>query len=280
MWAIRSPVLKLTSFEYDPTRKRKVIDRILGKDFEGVIQTDGYYAYSSFDNDCDHDPDEDGTCDCSKRLDGKDEVDPFYLAFPDLIPKAIRVGCLAHIRRKFFDIVESIKKSGKKKHGTIAHQAVALIKKIYKIEEKLELVSNEERATERQKQIRPLFDLLLKLVNDSNGKVPERSSMGKAIAYARKQLPSLEPVFQNGALKFDNNGIENAMRPIALGRKNWLFADTVEGAEVSAILYSLIHSAKENEIDPYTYLTILFTRLAKAKILDDYLSLLPHRIKF
>lgn len=105
--------------------------------------------------------------------------------------------------------------------------------------------------------------------------VTPNSLLGKALHYLSSQWPKLTRFVDNGAWPIDNNLCENAIRPFVVGRRNWLFADTVAGARASANLYSLIETCKANGIDPYTYLVDLFRKLPLAKSADDFEALLP-----
>jgi hypothetical protein len=95
------------------------------------------------------------------------------------------------------------------------------------------------------------------------------------LTYLLKQWPKLIRYVADGRLAIDTNGVENAIRPFALGRRNWLFADTVKGAKASASLYSLVQSARANEREPYAYLRRLFAKLPAAKSVEDFEALLP-----
>ena len=105
--------------------------------------------------------------------------------------------------------------------------------------------------------------------------MPPRSALGKAMNYAHKQWPKLIVYVEDGRLRIDNNLTENAIRPFVIGRKNWLFSDTVAGANASANLYSLIETAKANGIEPYGYLRAVFTALPQATSVDEIEALLP-----
>ena len=117
-----------------------------------------------------------------------------------------------------------------------------------------------------------------KWLEDSRGTVPPESLTGKAMTYLHNQWPKLERVLEDGRLPLDTNDVENSVRPFAVGRKNWLFADTVAGAEASANLYSLVETAKANGIEPFAYLRFLFERLPAAEYLEDFEALLPYRV--
>ena len=104
------------------------------------------------------------------------------------------------------------------------------------------------------------------------------SLLGKALHYLSRQWPKLTRFIENGAWPVDNNPCENAIRPFVVGRRNWLFADTVGGATASANLYSIVETCKANGIDPYQYLVALFRELPLARTADDYENLLPWKM--
>jgi len=108
--------------------------------------------------------------------------------------------------------------------------------------------------------------------------VPPKSLTGKALAYLDAQWDKLGRYLEDGCIPIDNNRVENAIRPFVVGRKNWLFADTPGGARASANLYSLIETAKANGLEPHAYLTHLAARLPKARTVEHFEALLPHRI--
>lgn len=104
--------------------------------------------------------------------------------------------------------------------------------------------------------------------------MPKQSALGKALNYLHRQWPTLIVYVEHGDLRIDNNWIENAIRPFVMGRKNYLFCDSVAGANATANLYSLIETAKANSIEPYRYLRHVFTELPKATSLEDIEALL------
>jgi transposase len=109
--------------------------------------------------------------------------------------------------------------------------------------------------------------------------VPPKNLLGKALQYLDNQWPRLIAYLEDGQYPIDNNPVENAIRPFAIGRKNWLFSASVNGAKASANLYSLIETAKANDLEPYAYLKRVFTELPNAQSYDDVEKLLPHRVK-
>lgn len=124
----------------------------------------------------------------------------------------------------------------------------------------------------------PLLEKLRAWLDASFPAVPPQSLTGKALAYLAGQWPKLVRVLEDGRLPLDTNLVENAIRPFVLGRKNWLFADTVGGARASANLYSLVETAKANGIEPWPYLRHLFEQLPAATEPADLEALLPHRV--
>ena len=121
----------------------------------------------------------------------------------------------------------------------------------------------------------PLLDAFRTWLDQHIPVVPPRSALGKAINYANKQWPKLTVYAEDGRLRMDNNLTENAIRPFVIGRKNFLFCDSVAGAKSSASLYSLIETAKANGIEPYAYLKMIFTELPQANSLEEIEALLP-----
>ncbi len=108
--------------------------------------------------------------------------------------------------------------------------------------------------------------------------MPPATATGKALHYLHHEWPKLVRYLDDGRLEIDNNRAENAIRPFVTGRKNWLFSDSVRGVKASAILYSLIETAKANQLEPYTYLRRLFTELPKANTIEAIEALLPGNI--
>jgi transposase len=136
---------------------------------------------------------------------------------------------------------------------------------------KLNLFSCQERQTKSKKVI----DDLRRWLNSALAKVPPKSLTGQAIAYMDGQWPKLIRFLDDPVIGLDTNVVENAIRPFALGRKNWFFSDTVKGANASAALYSLVITARANSVEPYDYLTHIFAELPRATTADDIEALLP-----
>ncbi len=207
--------------------------------FEGKLQTDAYAGYNAV---------------CIEK---------------DLL----RFGCWAHVRRKFVDASKSSKKVA------LANHAVKLIKKLYKVEDEIEGKSAEEKSKIRKEKSEPILTELRAWLDEVRPKVPPQSLLGKALAYADNEWQNLIRYVDHGEVYIDNNFVENLIRPFALGRKNWLFSATVEGANASANIYSLIMTAKVTGLEPYRYLRYVFERLPSAKTLEDFEKLLPSSVQ-
>jgi len=181
------------------------------------------------------------------------------------------------VRRKFHE-VELISQGGPSRG--VAGQAMDLIKAIYAVEHKAdqEGMSPDQRKELRQLKAKPLFKELKALLDKTQSEAPPKSLLGKAVTYALNQWELLLVYLEDGRLRPDNNIAENAIRPFVVGRKNWLFAKSIQGAEASALLYSLVETAKANGLEPNAYLCCLFSELPKAKLEADIKALLPQYI--
>jgi len=170
------------------------------------------------------------------------------------VKDAVHCGCFAHLRRKFND---ALPKTGQK--GSKALQGLAFCQKLFKLEDGWAALSPENRLEQRQERSKPVLDEFfawLETVNPLAG-----SKLAEAVVYARNQREPLSAFLLDGRIDISTNKVENAIRPFAVGRKNFLFADTVNGAKASAIAYSVIETAKANGLNPYQYLLYLFNRL-------------------
>ena len=170
-----------------------------------------------------------------------------------------------------------VSKASKKKNGQAAY-AIKLIAKLYQIEKSMKEASPEARYAERQARAEPIIDTLKDWLDDTRPKVAPKTTLGKALHYLDHQWTRLIGYLNDGRYPIDNNPVENAIRPFAIGRKNWLFSASVDGAKASANLYSLIETAKANGLEPYAYLKRVFSELPNAKGFDDVDKLLPRSI--
>jgi len=179
---------------------------------------------------------------------------------------------MAHARRKFS---EAVKAQGKTKKRGKAHRGLTLIQKLYRVEKQARKLTPEKRYDHRQRHAKPVLDEMRTWLDQVLPQVPPTSATGKALHYLHNEWGKLIRYLDDGRLEIDNNRAENAIRPFVIGRKNWLFSDSVKGVTASANLYSLIETAKANGLEPYAYLRYLFTELPKAETVDAIEALLP-----
>jgi hypothetical protein len=237
------PRQRIILFDYDPGRGARVAEGLLDGT-TGFLQTDGYAAY-------------DGV------------AAQLGLA---------HVGCFAHARRRFFEAIKALPKAAQTS-ATAAHEAVRRIDALYAIERALKDLDATERGRFRRDKAGPLLDALHAWASELQRQTLPSGKLGEAFAYLLTQWPKLLRYLEDERLAIDTNLAENAIRPFALGRRNWLFADTVRGAQASAALYSLIETAKANGLEPYAYLRRLFAGLPKARTVEDIEALLPFNVE-
>ena len=182
--------------------------------------------------------------------------------------KVVEIGCFAHVRRKFYDIVSQCQKA------THAQEALGYIARLYAIEATAKDLVYEERKKIRQEKARPILEEFKKWLDAKAEAFPPKSPMGLAISYTTKLWAALTRYTEDGMLEIDNNRAERAIRPIAVGRKNWLFAGSDKGGKAAAIIYSLVETCKQNNIQPYEYLADVLARLPAHKI-NQIEELLP-----
>lgn len=231
MWLYRtgpqlgSPVLL---YDYQPGRGHEYPEAFL-EGFAGYLQCDGMRGYQALS---------------SKR------------------PEINLVACLAHVRRKFMDALNAMpKKPGAPQKVSKPAQALAMIQTLYAIEKRIRDKTVEERFQARQSESRPVMDKLKAWLERQQSRVPPQSLLGKAITYGQNQWKYLVRYLDSGLLDIDNNAAERAIKPFVIGRKNWLFAQSVRGARASAVLYSLVETAKANGLEPYAWFRHALTEL-------------------
>ena len=177
------------------------------------------------------------------------------------------------------DVVKARKKNrgGKAPAKGLADEALDYIGNLYGIEHwaKDQELSCDEIYQLRQKESKPILEKFKLWLESNQPLTPAKGLLGKAIHYALNNWKKLIVYIEDGRLKPDNNIPENALRPFVLGRKNWLFAGAPQGAEASAIFFSLIETAKANGHEPYAYLRYIFEKLPLAQSTEDYEALLP-----
>lgn len=183
-------------------------------------------------------------------------------------------GCWAHARRKF---IEAKQVQGKKKTGK-ADVVLSLIQKLYGIESKIKDKTPAEKYEARQLQAKPIIDKLHKWLEQNQPRLVGKTKLAEAANYLANQWPKLIIYLEDGLLNIDNNRAERAIKPFVIGRKNWMFSQTSNGAQASANLYSIIETAKANGLIPFDYIMKCLDALCQPE--PDIDSLLPWNIEF
>lgn len=245
LWAqMTGSGVPIRCFTYTPGRGTWLADKLFTGIREGaVMMTDGYEPYN----------------DIARRH------------------QLVHLGCWVHLRRYFIKAEDSVPKAARTP-DLLATRFLKLIGKLFAAEARSETWSAQRRQRLRRRYSARVLDAIHTLMTEQSPGVVPKSLLGKGLTYLRAQWPKLIRYIENGDWPVSNNPCENAIRPFCLGRRSWLFSDTVDGANASANLYTLVETAKANNIDPYRYLTWLFQRLPLAKTADDYDALLPWRM--
>ena len=223
-------------FDYDVSRSGSVPAALL-EGYQGYLMTDGYAGYNQV----------------------------------ALIKGIERLACWAHVRRRFVEAVHAQPK-GVRSHGD---EAVGLIGKLYRLEREFKDASPEVRYQARQSRSLPVLAQLEAWMLKYEPLVTPKSALGTAILYMRNLWPQLIRYTERGDLPIDNNRCENAIRPFVMGRKAWLFSDTPAGAHASAVIYSVVETAKANGLEPYAWLRHVLRELPRAQTVDAVAALLP-----
>ena len=229
-------------YYYSPDRKGERPEEHL-KDFTGILHADAYAGYNNL-----------------------------YISEENPEATVEEVCCWAHVRRKFYDIVASNDKAN------IAHRIIDKIGEIYHIESTVRGLSPDVRLKTRKEKSVKLVNELFTGFKKAYKQLPKKSSTAKAIAYAVNNEVALKRFLGNGNIEIDNNAAERALRSVAVGRKNWLFAGSDKGGETAAIIYTILETAKLNNVNPVKYLHKVFD------IIQDYQAnklqdLLPWNVK-
>jgi transposase len=164
------------------------------------------------------------------------------------------MACMVHIRREFVKVYDSYKLP-------VAAEAIARIKELYEVENRARFKSPHERVALRQKYAKPIFDDLETWLMQQQAKISKKTPLAKAIKYALTRLPKARPYLEHGFLEPDNNTAERAIRPLTLGRKNYLFMGSEAGGHSAAIAYTLIETAKMNKVNPEAWLAWVLTKI-------------------
>jgi transposase len=226
-------------FAYSPDRKGEHPRKHL-KDFRGVLQADGYAGFERLYN----------------------EADPVH--------PIKEAACWAHVRRKFYDIHVAT-------NSPLASEALNRIGELYGIEEEIRGQSPDARRQARQTRGGPKLEALHRWMHTTLKQISQKSELGGAIRYALSRWTALTRYRDDGTIEIDNNTAERALRAVALGRKNYLFAGSDAGGERAAAIYSLVGSAKLNGLDPEHYLRHVLARIAEHPI-NRVADLLPWNV--
>ena len=241
-WVYHSPIDKVLFFEYHPNREGQNVNNTL-KDFKGYLQTDGYAGYEA--------------------LSQKEEI--------------VHVGCMAHARRKF--------EEAKDNDAARSQKALIYFQALYHIEAKAREINADglQLNPDQRKELRLndallIFNALGKWIVEENKKVLPKSKIGQAFQYAINRWDSLSNYFMDGNLEIDNNLIENAIRPIAIGRKNYLFAGSHDAAQRAAVIYTFFGICKKHNVNPTEWLNYALQNILSTKI-SNLSSLFPQNYK-
>ncbi|HHY95025.1 MAG TPA: IS66 family transposase [Firmicutes bacterium] len=209
-------------FDYKTTRASKHPERFLAG-FKGYLQVDGYAGY-------------------------------------DGLPDVTLVGCWARARRKFDEALKVLP-ADKRSAPVAAREGLNFCNQLFDIERDLKEAGPEERHQARLERSRPVLDAFSAWLKSQSPRVVPKSLLGQAIRYCQSQWSKLQGFLLDGRLELDNNRSERSLKPFVIGRKGWLFCNTPRGARASAIVYSIVETAKENGLIPFEYLRYLFERL-------------------
>ena len=174
---------------------------------------------------------------------------------------------MAHVRRKFVDIFEA-------QGSAIAGNAIKRIAQLYKIEKQVRGSPPDKRVAMRQEHSKDILDDLESWLSKQLTHISGKSPLAGTIRYALTRIPKVWPYLEHGFLELDNNTAERAMRPIAIGRKNYLFLGSEKGGKSAAICYSLIETCKLNDVNPQSWLTHALANIQDTKV-SDLDKLLP-----
>jgi transposase len=242
IWLMRGgpPEIPVVIYAYRPTREAKNVIELL-KGFSGYLQTDGYEGYDA----------------AVKELCG-----------------IIHVGCFAHSRRKFFEAAKAVKTPQSAEVG------LSYIRKLYEIERTLREMNLDDNKflEERKEKAGVILSEFHEWLNKRNNEVLPTSALGKAVAYTLRQWDKLIKYLENPYLTPDNNIAENCIRPYVVGRKNYMFHKSPEGAKSACGMYTLIETAKQNGVDPFRYLDELFKKAPYLSSPKEWEELLPWNI--
>lgn len=226
-------------YHYHPSRSHEVAANFF-EDYTGFLHCDGYPAYDSL---------------AGKNL------------------GITLVGCLYHARRKFVEVA----KLAPNKEG-VATNVINIIAKLAHLEEEIKSLLLSEKKAAREHKAKPLLDELYQYLINNYPQIPPKSLLGQAVSYTLNQWPKIVNYLKDPRLDISNNLSERAIKPFVIGRKGWLFANSVAGANAAATIFSIIETCKYHQIEPYDYLRYVLNALPQCQTVDDYEKLLPYKI--
>ncbi len=232
------PGRSITLFHYEKSRSAETIGRYL-TDYKGSLVTDGLGVYFNH-------------CQQTQGIS--------------------HGGCWSHARRYFADVVKN-----KKNHVGIANEMLLLIQELFKIEKEIKGNSLDEIKSIREKKSKPVIVTIRGLLLSNIEAIPQKSLTGKALGYLNNQWNMLTRFLENPRLPIHNNFLEQQIRPFAVGRRAWLFADTVDGANASSIFYSLLNTAQLNGLNPQEYLCKVSQEIDSTQDLSTLLPFGPNQ---
>ena len=236
MWYYASGHLEpkqIRLYEYQPGRSAVHAIRFL-EGYRGYLQTDAYSGYRK-------------------------------------VPYVKGVGCMAHARRYFMDTLKSLAPSAAR-DLTYTQKGLTYFDELFNLERSFKLESPEERYKLRLEQSKPKLEALKSWLHERRSDVSHKSSLGKAIAYCLNQWDHLIVFLEDGRLEMTNNLAERGMKEFVIARKNFLFSTSVPGAEASQIIFSIVETAKANDLHPYEYLKYLIEELSQHKQTPEKLA--------
>ena len=242
MWVLRSGELEKNKgiiFKYSTSRSEKTAQDFL-KGYTGILVTDGYAAYNNIED-------------------------------------VTHAECWAHARRYFFESIP-LDDNGKLNTNAYGYIGVTYCNKLFEIEREIEKLDIDEKVDKRQEKSKPVLEEFFKWVNSMmSKKIVINNKLKKALTYISNQKKELSEFLNDGRIPLTNSLAERSIRPFAVHRKNWLFADSVEGAKANAVMYSIIESAKINKLNIEKYIKYLLEELPQLdnindeKVLEKYL---------
>lgn len=234
MWMYRTGKYESTPiilFDYEPGRNGEYAKDFL-KGYKGYLHVDGYAGYNK-------------------------------------VPNVTIVGCLAHARRKYDEALIAIKDEKSKSH-TESKRGLEYCNALFRIEEEIKNLTPEEKYKVRLERSKPLLDAYFAWVETTAKTALPKSALGLAVNYSLNQKEKLGKYLEDGRLEISNNAGERAIRPFVIGRGNWLFCNTPRGATASAMLYSIIETAKENKLNLFRYMEYLLDKLPNVDLKDNH----------